>query len=427
MPSLVGEVSVSQWEGWFKPVFGKYVSVIPINDVLQQLISFSEADSEGEYFTEPVGLQLEHGVTYAKNNSGAFALDPPVPSVTKKAQINGSQHLLRCAIDYETCAKANKSQKAFGRSLKQQFRVMKESIHKRLEIDLWYGQDELGVVGGVAGLVITITDAEWASGIWCGMEGALLEGFDAAGTTQRTGTMKITSVDIESKKVTVDAVATGLVATDRLFFKTQRLTSGDNTMAGLHRILANRNLAPWDSGSQPMFNIDANNYSLWRAVHGPLSSDPLAFKNIQRMIARMVGKGLDTNLTCLVSPATWADVCVEQSANRRYVTERVRFDNGTEAIRFYSQNGYVDIRASFYCKEGYAYLVSPTEWKRLGASDLTFEMPDAGMFAGVGTFFRPLSNNAGIEWRCWDHQALYTPKMARSGIISGIVNSAFDA
>jgi len=422
MPSVVGEVSVSTWEGWFKPVFGKYIPLVPINDKLQQLIKFSEGDSEGEYFTEPIGLQLEHGVTYASANSGAFALDPPIASVTKKALINGSQHVLRCAIDYETCAKANKSQKAFGRALKQQFVTMKESIHKRLEIDLWCGQSPLGLVSAVASNLITIAPAEFAAGFWSGMEGALVEFFDFAGTTQRTGTGKIIAVDIDAGTITLElaTLPTGISAGgggDRIYFKTQHITTGDRTMAGLQKILTN-------TGS--LFGIDAAVYSLWKATSAAMSA-ALQFDNIQRIIARMVGKGLDTNLVLLVSPYTWADLLVEQAANRRYVTERVRFENGAEAIRFYSQNGYVDIQASFYCKAGYAFLVSPTEWKRVGATDLTFEMPDAGMFPGVGTFFRPLADNAGIEWRCYDHQALYTAKAGRSGVFTGIVNTAVTA
>jgi len=418
MASIVGEATLAELDGWFKRRYGKYVPLVPINSVLQDVIPFSESDSDGENFNEPIGLQLEHGVTYAPTNAGAFALDAPVAGKKKNAQITGVQHVLRSALDYEVVVKSSKSERAFGKATKQAFMDMKESIHKRLEIDLWYGQDELGVAGTVvtgASGTVQITAAEWGPGIWSGMEGAKCEIFNAAGTTKRGTVHTITAVDLDTRTITFDTVDAGVVATDRIFFKTQRLTTGDNTMAGLHKILTN---------TGTLFNISATTYSLWRATSRSAGSGPLTFQKIQLLVAQMVGKGLDSNLVCLVNPKAWADLLTEQAAFRQYPTEKVRWDNGTEALRFHSQNGYVDIKASFYCKEGYAYLVSPSEWKRLGATDLTFRLPDMGFVGGVSEFFRPLSDNAGVEWRCYSHQALYSSKVGRSGIMTLIVNTA---
>ncbi|HEU5263982.1 MAG TPA: hypothetical protein VFU34_05045 [Gaiellaceae bacterium] len=418
MASVVGEGTLAELDGWFKRRYGKYVPLVPINSVLQDVIPFSESDSDGENFNEPIGLQLEHGVTYAPTNAGAFTLDPPIAAKKKNAQVTGVQHVLRSALDYEVVVKAAKSERAFGRATKQSFMDMKESIHKRLEIDLWYGQDELATCGTVvtgANGTITPQIAEWAPGIWSGMEGAKCEIFDSAGTTKRGGTHTITEIDLDLRRIKFDSVDANVVSTDRVFFKTQRTTSAHNTMMGLHTILS--------TTSGNIFGIPTQTYSLWRATSRSAGSGPLTFAKIQLLVAQMVGKGLDSNVICCVNPKAWADLLTEQAAFRQYPTEKVRWDNGSEALRFHSQNGYVDIKASFYVKEGYAYVFSPSEWKRVGATDLTFRLPDMGFVGGVSEFFRPLADNAGVEWRCYSHQALYSAKIGRSGIMTSIVNT----
>ena len=95
-----------------------------------------------------------------------------------------------------------------------------------------------------------------------------------------------------------------------------------------------------------------------------------------------------------------------------------RYEQGADSIRFYGQAGSIEIKPSIYVKEGYAYLVSPDCWSRIGSSDITFKRPDRG-----DEFFRDLGGNAGYEIRAWSDQAMFCHFVGRNCLINAIVNS----
>lgn len=395
-------------DGLFKEVYADNIKdLIPDGLKLLSRIEFSKQDqSLGNLYHQPVILGMEHGVTFASSSDDAFALQSPVAGQLKDAQIRGSALVLRSVLGYNAASRAQSGKAAFMDATKFLVKNMLKSVSKKLEIEMIYGQSGYGVVASTAGAVITITTAEWASGIWSGAENMPIEIRNAAGNVSR-GTAVVTSVNISTREVTVNALPAGTVATDVIY----HMGAYGNEFAGLHKIVTN---------NTTLFNIDASLYSLWHGNSYSAASANLSFEKIQEAIALSVEKGLDSDVMVLVSTRTWTDLLTEQAALRMYDSSysSEKVDQGSREIAFYGQNGKIEIVPSIHVKEGYAYIVCPDELMRIGSSDITFKRPGR-----QDEFFRDLENNAGYELRLYTDQALFCSAPGKMTLITSIVNS----
>ena len=75
----------------------------------------------------------------------------------------------------------------------------------------------------------------------------------------------------------------------------------------------------------------------------------------------------------------------------------------------------IEVHASLFVKEGYAYVFPPSELERIGSSDITFERP--GM---QGKFFREMDSANGYELRCYSDQALFCSAIGKLTILKYI-------
>lgn len=285
---------------------------------------------------------------------------------------------------------------------------MMRSMAKKLEIEIFYGQVGYGVVGSVAGAVVTVATAEWAPGIWAGGEGMPIEIRDASGAVSR-GTFTVAGVDMDLRRITLDASAAnaGVVATDVIWHK----GAYGNEFPGVHQILT--------QSTGTLFNISVAQYNLFRGNQFDAQAGALTFDKLTLAAARPVEKGLDAPLYCLINVRAWAGLLNNQAALRMYDQSYspVQLENGSKSLKFFSQNGELIIEPSIYVKEGYAYLIAKDDWSRVGSSDLTFRVPGQG-----DEFFRHLTDAAGYELRLWTDQALFTHAPGHSALIKNIVN-----
>lgn len=392
----------------FKIVYADAIrNLIPDGVKLLNQVPFQKKEALGQYFSQPVILGLEHGITFADSTDDAFALQAAVAGQLKEAQVRGYQMVLRSALGYAAASRAaNGDRAAFEDSTKFLVQNMMRSMAKKVEIELLYGQMGYGTVASVALNVLTITTAEWAPGIWAGSENMPIEIRSALGVLR--GTANVQSVDMGARTVTVDAMPAGVVATDVVYHK----GAFGKEMAGIHKIITN---------TGTLFNIDAAQYNLWKGNQVSAGSSVLSFAILQDAIARAVEKGLDSDVMVLVNPRTWSDLLTEQAALRQYdySYQSSVAENGSQSIRFHGQNGKVEIVASIYVKEGYAYVLPPDEWMRIGSTEITFRRPGQD----GEKFFRELENNAGFELRAYTDQSIFSPAPGKSTLISGIVNS----
>lgn len=394
----------------FKETYAdKIENLIPDHVKLLNKIPFMGKDKmPGNLYHQPVILGLEHGVTFASSDDDAFNLNAPVAGQIKDAQVRGNPVVLRSVLGYVSASRAAQGgNKAFVDATKFLVQNMIRSISKKLEIEMLYGQMGYGTVASVASNVITITTAEWASGIWAGGEGMPIEIRDTTGATSR-GECSITSVDLDNRTITVNALPAGTTATDVIWHK----GAYGNEFAGLHKIITN---------TGTLFNISASTYALWKGnTYGAGSAD-LTLAKLEKAVARAVEKGLEGDVVVLVNPKTWANLINEQAALRKYDQsyDPKVMENGARSIKFYAQNGVIEIEPSTYVKEGYAYLLAMDELMRVGSTDVTFKRPGK-----EGEFFRELENSAGYELRCYSDQALFCSAPGKLVLINAIVNTA---
>lgn len=391
--------------GLYKKVYdGKLENLIPDGVKLLNAVKFVRKEKRpGADYNQSVILGMEHGVSFAEPDEGAFALNPPISGVIKQASIRGYQMVLRSAMAFDTMFAADSAgERAFEEATKYIFQAMMDSMSKKLEIRLFYGQSGLASIGAPVGNVLPISAGEWAPGIWGGAENMRLEIFDSAGNLR--GDCKVTSVDFDNKQITVDALPAGVIATDVIY----EYGSKGKEMAGLHKIITN-------TGS--LFGISASQYSLWKGNTHSAASTQLTFKKLAVGLAKPVAKGLQSDVTVYVNPSSWADLMTEQAGSRRFDVsyKSSTAQNGSEALEFFSQNGKMTIVASIFVKEGHAFAVNHEQFLRVGATDLTFKNP-----LSKEDFFHLLENNAGVGIRCYTNQALFCNKIGHQLIFTNI-------
>lgn len=415
------EVNVTALNGNFREQYAdKLENLTPARAVIQRDIEFVPRQQQpGNQYHQPVLLAHEHGFTYAAAGSGAFELENAIAGQTKDATLVGTQMLLRSRIDYETAARASSGPpRNFKQALSIVVENMWESSRKRAEIDLLYGQRGIGQINtsgvNTTNGTIEIATAEWAPAIWAGQEGAKLGTYSqitsTATLTCGASYLQITGVDLENKTITVTGTLTNVTGGNYCFFKTQRTTTAHNVFQGIHSLLAS---------TGTVLGISTADYSLWKANTYAVGG-ALTFNKIQKAIASAVAKGLDEDLNLYINPSAWADLLSDEAALRRHVKggREAAYMAGAEGIQFFSQNGKITIKPTPFMKEGIAIALAPRYWKRVGATDLTFRLPDRS-----DEFFLHVPTHAAYELRCYINHAIITRAPGRAILLTGIVNS----
>lgn len=398
---------LSTLNGLFKETYAdKMEQLIPEGTKMLAKIPFIAKDRQpGNNYHQPVVLGMEHGVTFADSGDGAFNLNSPVAGQIQDATVRGYQLVIRSVLSYSAASRASSSgPRAFQDATKFLVGNMLSSISKKLEIELLYGQMGYGTLAGAPSAnVATITTAEWAPGIWAGAEGMPIEIRSSGGTLR--GETKVTSVDLAARTVTLESTPAGSTTNDVIWHK----GAYAKEFAGIHKIFTN-------TGS--LFGIDASQYNLWKAnSFAPSSTSVLSFAIVQQAIAKAVEKGLDNDVLVLINPGHWDDLLTEQAAFRMYDSSysNSQVENGGKSIKFYGQNGMIEIVPSIYVKEGYSYVLSLEDMVRVGSTDVTFKRPGQGE-----NFFRDMEDSAGYELRAYTDQALFCSKPGKCVIISNL-------
>jgi hypothetical protein len=292
--------------------------------------------------------------------------------------------------------------KAFKQATKFLVGNMLRSVTKKLEIEMLYGQVGYATLAAAASsTTIAIPAGEWAPGIWAGAENMPIDIRDSAGGNSRL--RKVMSVDFETKSIVVDSAIT-LALGDVIWHK----GAYTNEFAGIHKIITN---------TGTLFNIDAAQYSLFKGNVYDAQASALSFAKVQDAVAKAVEKGLDNDVMVIVNPLVWSDLLNDQASSRMYDSSysSSTSENGSKEIKFHGQNGAIEIVPSIYCKQGYAYVISPDEMMRIGSTDVTFKRPGKG-----DEFFRELENAAGYELRCYTDQALFCHAPGKNVLITNI-------
>lgn len=406
-----------------KEVFGStgIPDLCPNGVILQKEIPFDTSEALGLKFVQTVRLSLPNGFTNALGDgtAGAFSFNDAKPGAQGRAELLGYQTLLRDQMSYEDAAKLQKDGKqSFEKGIPYFTAGLQKAMRKRLEAIFLHGAQGVGTISGTpatsgSNKVITVTTAQWAPFIWAGNEGMQIDAYNGASQVNTNAALVLVTSNPLLRTVTVSGNATDLTALANTHTLYYRGNYGKEP-TGVHGILNN-------TGS--LFNIDGAVYNQWLSTQYTPSSGAFTFSKMKKGIALGVSKGLDDDLDLLVHPSTWDDLNSDIAALRRTDSKDIKkVDIGSEEIAYHSQNGTTRVKASAFMKEGFAYGLCDMKntWKRIGASDVTFNMPGMG-----DQMFFHLPSSAGVEFRAYTHQAIMSLMPAKQIIFSGIVNVAY--
>ncbi len=413
--------TVSKLNGWFKDKHGKFQDLIPDVAKLEGMIGpLVKAQKVGRNFLFPVELSLPQGVTYAAAGDGAFAFEDTVPGEMKEATIDGSQISVSDILDYESAAKAtDEGDAAYGDAGDRLIKRMRKAGHKRIELAMWYGQTWLAQIASCttsgSTRVCVLKTAEWAAGIWTGMKNMRVDVYTSSALSSKVGTgatLVINSVDVANKTLVLSGTDYASVLADH--YIVPRNSVGKD-MAGVGKIVTN-------TGS--LFGISAADYELWAGNSFANGGGAFTLKKLQDAIADAVGKGLDEKATCFVSSRTWANLCSDQAALRKYdASFSKKAENGFRSLSFWSQNGELEIVPHTVIKEGEAWILPVDRFLKIGAQDLSFDVPGRGE-----QYFDNATNSsgqalAGYRLMAYGHLAIIHGAPGTCTKVTGIVNS----
>lgn len=391
----------------------KVQDLVPDFELLMKGIPFVSAEKQaGGDYVQPVILSRDHGVTFHGKNDAQLKLEAPIAAIIDSASIRPSAMTMRAMLSYTSASRLTGGPRAFVNgtsyiveSLVQSFAAIMEQIH-------WYGGMGLGKISVVSSNTVTISAAEWASGVWVGGEGMLIDVYRAGA---KVATTEITQVDITNKQLIL-ANASSLLANDVIY----RKGSYGLESLGAHYILNN---------SATLFGIDASQRKLWEANRYSCDNAPLSFEKVSEGIARAYGRGLLGKMKLYVSPVTFSTMfpdfktvkSVDTFSSRVFNDESQlkTLEHGVNAIKFFINSVEVEVIASPYVKEGYAFGLSDEGWVRVGSRDLSLGTP--GM--PEGSYWMQAQDYSALELRAFTDQALFCTKPARQILFTDISNA----
>lgn len=409
----------------------KVEDLVPETDRFAKDIPFIAADKQpGQDYAMPVSLTREGGATFWSDGS-AKTLNMPLASKELTASVRGSELAVRSILSYKFIHSALKQldgtragARAFVNATKDRFEKLTKGASYFRECMLLYGgganaQSNLGVVLNTTGsattnLVVQMDPKEWATAIWSGSEELEFDIHAAGGAKRNTfGTtsdtvFKLTGVDPTNYRVTFTSHASNVsavVATDQIFF------AGARTQDPLGAIGA----ASTQTGS--LWGISTSTYGLWKPTVID-AGGALTFTHIAELGAIVASTGFYGDYTLYCNPATFADICNDQTALVSHTTRSSgKVTIGFDDVVFKSQAGSVRLSVHPYIKRGHALGIPDDQCMRVGSTDLTHTIP------GYGKMFRELEGAAGVELRMYTDQTFFCKNPKYMVLFNNIVNT----
>lgn len=411
--------------------------IVPASSIIQEEVDFvPDAQREGAQFNAPVLLSLPSGFTYG---AGYATYQPIIPSNVQYAFLTGSNINLRDGIANDLISRAMSDKNSFMTASKYVMMALQKSMRKETELNLLYGSSGLGQVAAYTNNSATSTTlyfsfGTWAPAIWSGLENATIQFYNAgAQINGSVGTFTITAVTIAQQtpnfggSITVTGAAADITSLQNAIAQVYSSgstalgtavdvymnTSFGNQMVGIKGIL---------SATGTLFGLNTASYSVWQPNTFTCGSAPLSIGKVLDAGALAVARGAeDEQLDVLINPTSYANLIVEASSARKYdgSWKKDTLANGARYIEYYGPNGKMRIIAHPFVKQGEGFILPLEEAKRIGSTDITFDLPG---FAGPALYL-PSPTNTGVEVRVFTSQALFHAKPSHCVYLSNITPS----
>lgn len=422
---MSGEVTATQASGIFKKVYAGIEELRPESAVLQKRIDFDGEKLLGESYNVSVALRPPQGFTYAGADGGVVALNAPKNMLIKQATLKGYEIDLREQIAWKALASAIDTGEAAFKNLTAEIVLgMKLAMINRIEASLLHGQRGYGTIESVGAAVgqtseLVITSLTYAPGMfWLLGEGSTWDSwtsFTGVGTGTKnngSGAISLNTVTVENHSINVTFVGTlasEITAGDILFPQGAYDGTTFTDMPGL--------LLQAENATGTSLGLSAVTYPNWSgntyAINGPPGHGA-----IEKGLSRIRDRGCSGGITLYCGGLAYSQLIAEIAAVRNldasYTSDMAK--QGMKAIKYFSpQIGDVEV-VYLPCMKWGELLALPTDSvKRVGATDVTFELP------GVKErFFRYVEGYNACELMCMTDQAPFLKKPGHAMVFTGL-------
>ncbi len=416
----------TQLTGLFKQVYAK--SVVDAFSFAAPLaskhIKYDYADAgTGDYYNQPVDLQLEHSFTYAAANSTPTYLAINA-GVMQNAQLRGAQIFGRSAVAYEAISRAAASgPKAFESATKRVVKRLGMSHLKRLETQLLCGQSGIAVGSAISGTSVTralaVSDETWSAARFAGAVGATLRMARADNSTLvapsngAAGSFFISSINAATKVINITADSTDATAMDT-YWPIGGILYWESASAATE----GAGLSAWANMSGTFAGIATGTYDLWNGNIYSSSTGVISFGKLVEA-AEMVGAyGSVTKLVAVCSLKAFSVLNTDLAALRQYDSsyKTTKGELGVSGITFNTSVGEIEILPHPLQCDGKIQIFAPDEALRVGSTDITFIQRGSG---GEKLILESATTPAG-EMRTMSNQALFIEQPRHVVELSGI-------
>lgn len=406
---MPGENTVTTMDALFHEVWldgeSNIINLVPEVAKLQKMIGFDDELEPGDVFKQMIETHMEQGLTHAGPTEDVVTLNAAEAPTPLEARVQPCQLYLRSQLGYNALIKAEKGgKKAFRAATEHVVTNMTRSLRKVAEFYALYGQRAAATVGSLAGQVISILSTDGSSTwseFWRGSKNMFIDVYQSDGTTLRQAGLKITSVSLSGKSLTVSGTVTGIAANDLIYLRGANASGTLKAPVGVDRIA---------TATTTLYNIDPTANPEWAGQSYAVGGN-LSMLKILEMADRASLAGAEGDMVCLIPTKAFSKLNSDQSTLRRYDTSFKKDEalNGVKSLRFVGPSGDVAVVPHPFVKESEAHLFVPGEFKRVGR-EISFNRPGPGGKAGDGKIFLELSGSTGFELRALTFQTTYTPR-----------------
>lgn len=403
---------------------------IPQEITLLEELPFDKSNEQGGDYTEHIITAEEAGFVHG-DPTEMMSAPTAVGLETVKASVNGYQVGIVSTLDYAKAQRASNSKKSYADIAGKKQASGFNSIRRRVEDELWWGQYGLGKIASSANVdatntTLTITLAHWAPWLWAGKKNHTLVVYNSS-TRVGTGLFTITGVNLArgTRTITVSgasgdisaldtAVAANADVLDLYWGGTVSGSLSFKTMVGAFKA------ASTTSGTLFGVTLASNTDVIPQAYAA--GSAAMSFAKCLEAAEALIGRGVVEALKMDVSIRTWNNLMTDQAALVRYQGKQKKLQNGADALEFNVQGVSLEIASNGRMKESLALIRPKSSLKRIGARDISMVTPgSAGSSKGDIWYHDP--SRFGYSWRIWTHQAFFAEEPWRLCAVSGIVNS----
>ncbi len=399
-----------------KNSWSKYIrNVVPEENMLQREFPFQKVDPISGVYLIPLITQLSQGYTFHAPGS-TQNLNPANSPNFPRATVDAPATTFRERITYELIRRLG-NDTYFNRFIEPYILGLKVSHTGMNEAMLLYGQSDngFGQIESVAGNVLKIYNAEWATGLWTDRVNALFDVY-RAGVYVKTVTIKTFSIDNATPAftLTVDNGA-GILANDVLRPNSASI-SGNNEIKGIHSILTERT---------NYFGVPNANEPLLQGQIYDAANQPLTFQRLLAAVTQSAYFGFMGECVVFVNLEHYKDLVSNVEAARTFGGDQYKTDTmkrGYQILEIFGPEGTFKVYGHKKVKRGFAYGLCLQSWERVGVTDIQMQSAFSPNVNADSVLF-PLQDANAYELRMYSQYSVVCHRPAANFIIKNIVPS----